>query len=314
MPLLARLVLACLLNMTLVLSAMAAPRLWVVLSEDTGAYAETAAVLRAELGKDMEVTSGVPETLLRDLSDPPDLIVTVGVAAIDATLERLSQAGPGWSSVPLLATLVPQTVFDARLAAGAVGRRPVSAVVLDQPLGRQLALIRRALPDVRRVGVLPGPQTRPLLRQLASEATARKLSLVTTDAEIRGQEQIFPVLKSVLEDAEVILALPDPLVYNGATLQNILLTTYRSRTPLVAFSPAYVKAGAVLALYSTPTQVARGAAGMVRQWVAGKGFPPPRAPQEFAVVANAKVAASLGIALEDAATVAEALRREEGRR
>jgi ABC-type uncharacterized transport system substrate-binding protein len=82
--------------------------------------------------------------------------------------------------------------------------------------------------------------------------------------------------------------------------------------PLVAFSPAYVKAGAVLALYSTPAQVARRAAEMTRTWLAGRGLPPPQAPREFAVTANAKVAASLGLQLDEASLIAEDLRRLEG--
>ena len=109
-----------------------------------------------------------------------------------------------------------------------------------------------------------------------------------------------------------ISALPDPTVYHAATLQNILLTTYRARVPLVAFSAAYVRAGAVLAVYSTPAQVARRAAEMVKSWQAGRGLPPPQMPREFAVAANAKVAASLGLMLDDAAVIAEDLRRQEG--
>lgn len=306
-----RCALACLLLMTLVLPARAAPRIWVAMSEGGGAYAEAAAVLRTELGADIEIASDAWQTLFDDAQAPPDLIVTVGVAALDGTLERLARLEGAWLRTGVLAILLPQAVFNARQAS--VARRAFSAVVLDQPLGRQLALIRRALPERLRVGILPGPQTQPLLAGLQKEAAARGMALAVAPP-VTAVESIYPALKSVLDDAQVILALPDPVVYNAASLQNLLLTTYRARVPLVAFSAAYVKAGATLALYSTPAQVARRGVEMARGWIAGRGLPAPQSPREFSVAVNARVAASLGLALDDAAQIAEDLRRQEAGR
>jgi hypothetical protein len=51
-------------------------------------------------------------------------------------------------------------------------------VVLDQPLGRQMALIQRALPDRRRVAVLPGPQTRLQLGALEQELRSKQVALL----------------------------------------------------------------------------------------------------------------------------------------
>ncbi len=304
---------ACLVNMTLVLEAVAAPLVWVAMAEEGGAHAEAAAVLQAELAGKAEISAARWQTLFDGKAVMPDLIVTVGVAALDGTLERLAQKDVPWARIPVLATLLPQAVFDARLASGPVVQRPFSAVVLDQPLGRQMALIKRALPRRQLVGVLVGAQSQPLLGGLDKEARARGLVLVSAPT-IGAPEMIYPALKLVLNDAEVILALPDPMVYHGASLQNILLTTYRARVPLVAFSPAYVKAGAVLAVYSTPAQVARRAVEMIGNWLAGRSLPPPQMPREFSVMVNAKVAASLGLQIDDPVAIAEDLHRQEDRR
>lgn len=305
----ARVATACLLVMTLVLPAAAAPQIWVALTEDSGAYAEAAGVLRAEL-EGVQQTVAPWQQVLSERAEPPDLIVTLGVAAFDGTLEWLAARGTAWERVPVLAALLPRAAFDAQAAQHGGGRRALAAAVLDQPIARQMALLKRALPGRHRVGVLPGPQTLPLMRALQREAGARGLTLVSGPT-IASATDIYPTLKVVLEEAEVILALPEPTVFHGANLQNILLTTYRARVPLVAFSPAYTKAGAVLALYSTPAQVARRAAEIVRGWQAGRGLPPPQAPREFAVAANARVAASLGLQLDEAAVLAEDLRRLE---
>lgn len=309
---LSHLAIACLLVMTLVLPAAASQRVWVVAAEEGGVQAETAAVLQGGLDG-LELKVARRQLPLQDSEEPPALIVTVGAAAFDETLGWLADRPGGWARVPVLATLLPRAAYDAQVvrhAPGIAGQRALSAAVLDQPLARQLALLKRALPDRPRVGVLAGPQTRPLLPALEKAATVRGLRLVV--APVPAPEDIYPALRMVLEGADVILALPEPTVYQSATLQNILLTTYRARVPLVAFSPAYVKAGAVLAVYATPTQVARRAIEMVRGWQAGRGLPPPQMSREFEVAANPRVATSLGVAFDDAALLAEDLRRQEG--
>lgn len=310
---LVRLVLACLVNMTLVWQAVAAPRVWVALAEEGGPYAEVAAVLKEELGAGLELGVVHWRALFNAKDETPDLIVAVGVAALDGVLERLGKRGESAQRVPLLAVMVPQAVFEARLAAHQVTRRSFSAALLDQPLSRQIALIKRALPQSRRLGVLVGPQTRLLVDGLEKEALAQGLVLRRSQP-VSAAEEIYPALKHALEEAEVILALPDPLIYNNASLQNILLTTYRARIPLVAFSPSYVKAGALLAVYSTPAQVARRAVEMVRQWQTGRGLPTPKMPQEFEVTVNERVAASLGLWIDAPNLIVADLRRQEAGR
>ncbi len=308
---LSRLLLSCLLFLVLVSEVMAGPRVWVMLAESGGVHQETADHLRVALADAVEVHVERGTELLAGRGAKPDLIVTVGTAALDLALEQLPKKGASWAKIPLLATLVPHSVVEARRVL--VGARPFAAVILDQPLARQFALIRSALPESQRIGVLPGPLTRTNLSRIDKEARHWGLQLVA-GLEVRAAEDIYPSLKEVLIQADVVLALPEPLVYNSGTLQNILLTTYRARVPLVAFSSAYVKAGALLAVYSTPLQVARQTAQVVREWMAGREPPAIVFNREFTVVANDRVAASLGLRPFDVDEIATELRRLEGGR
>lgn len=306
-----RLLLPCFLFLALVPQGLAAPRVWVMLAESGGVHQETADHLRLALADAVEVHVERGTELLAGRGAKPELIVAVGTAALDLALEQLPKKDASWAKIPLLATLVPQSVFEARRAL--VGTRPFAAVVLDQPLARQFALIRKALPDNQRVGIIPGALTRARLAQIESEARAHGLQLVV-GAEVRYHEEIYPSLRDVLIHADVLLALPEPVVYNAGTLQNILLTTYRARVPVVAFSSAYVKAGALLAVYSTPFQVARQTAQVAQDWLAGRHPPALIFSREFTVVANDKVGASLGLRPFDIDEIAAELRRLEGRR
>ncbi len=300
----------CLLALSL--PAAAKERVWVVLSGEDGVYAETATVLRNELEREVALKFGVPGRLLDTLEAPPALIVTVGTAAFDTTHKWLSERFAIWGHVPVLATLLPRNAYDARVVEAGRSARVMSAVVLDQPVSRQMALIKRALPNWQRVGVLLGPQTRAQLSQLERQARQRDLRLIPSPP-VDSLEQIYPALKDVFESADVLLALPDSVLFNSSSLQNILLASYRARVPLVAFSSAYVKAGALMAVYTTPGQVAKHAAGVVRGWMGGRGLPAPQSPREFEVVVNYHVANSLGLHVDDAAQIVEDLRREEAR-
>jgi hypothetical protein len=298
-----------LLPMTLVYAA-GPPRILLVQAEDSPAHAEVVAALKVELADYATLASGGLAMLQDEKTALPDLVVAVGAVAFEGVLRTLA-VRDSRERVPVLATLLPRAAYDATLARGLAVRRPVSATVLDQPLSRQAALLARALPQLRRIAVLPGAQTRQLLRPLERELSQRGFQLVMAP-EVRTADEIYPSLKVAIDEGDVVLALPDATIYHGASLQNILLTTYRARKPLVGFTAVQVRAGAILAAYSTPTQVAGRSAEMVHAWLAGRGLPAPQGPRDFSVATNTKVGDSLGLWLEDAATLAAELRREEG--
>jgi ABC-type uncharacterized transport system substrate-binding protein len=279
---------------------------WLALTEDGGAYAETAAAVRAELqrtGTPVEVIARPWRELLDSPAPPPRLIVAVGVGALRGLAESESK-------IPLLATLVPRAAYQRVADSAGRGGRSVSAVWLDQPVVRQFDLLRLALPARHRIGVVLGPESRQLEAELRRAAAERKLDI--SAQRIDGADQLPGALRRVLDDSDILLALPDPQIYNGATIHNVLTSTYRQRIPLAGFSPAYVKAGALLAVYSTPLQVGTQTGEIVRAALAGRPLPAAQGPRLFVVGLNMDVARSLGIAVEAdaAARWTEQLRRE----
>jgi len=101
-------------------------------------------------------------------------------------------------------------------------------------------------------------------------------------------------------------------VFNSYSIQNVLLTAYRQHSPVVGFSAAYIRAGAILGLYSTPAQIGRQTAEMARAVLAGAAVPPPQSPRYFEIGSNPQVARSLGIALEEPEALRARLLKQEG--
>lgn len=279
-----------------------------VSSDSTQAYAETAQTLTAELER-----AGLPRqqvTLLRadqvaaSRVSSPTLYIALGLEAA-AALSRQSPASP------VLCALIPRASFEAVLAADK--RRAssqFSALYLTQPFERQLALARLVFPGLRRLGVIWGPQSQDQAPTLRNLTQAQGLELI--EGTVTDSAGLYPPLKSVLEQAQLLLSVPDTLVFNSNTIQNILLSALRAGVPMAGFSPGYTKAGALYSLHTTPAQVGLQAAGLAARVLGGQSLPAtPVYGRDFEITVNPAVARVFGRTLDTSALKAELLRREK---
>jgi putative ABC transport system substrate-binding protein len=265
----------------------------VVLSELGGAYQEFADALRSRLQVD-----GFVVDLKRADETPGDfgLYVAVGMKAASELASR---------DVPALDVLVPKAGYD-KLPHTTQRTKPRSAIFLDQPMQRQVALVRAVLPHTRNVGVLyasPPPELSNVRRLMADR------DMRVHEQAVDERHSLNDALENVLDKSEVLFVLPDAEVYNPGTIRNILLTAYRKRVPLVGISPAYVKAGALCAVFTTPEQAAIQAATIIRQYAESGKLPPPQYPSEFEVSVNMQVARSLELPVKDADRLRDEIRR-----
>lgn len=275
-----------------------------LLSEETAPYREFSQRFRGVLqSQPAEVKVAVAARGELAPLNPADLIVSVGLRATELALQM---QGTG----PVLATLLPRAGY-AILRKNSASQRPFTAIFLDQPHARRLALLAQALPDRRRLGVLLGPDSAGDIRAL--QAAARESGFAVVHERIEQAEELLPALRRILAEADVLYALPDSLVFNHNTAQSILLTSYRANVPVLAYSKAYVDAGALLAVYSTPAQIGQQAAEIVAAMANGAALPPPQHPRYFSVAVNPHVARSLGLAIETESALLEKLKRIEVR-
>lgn len=268
----------------------------VVLSDEGGAYQTFSDSLRSQLQTDRIVLNvqRASQTLGQS-----DIYVAVGMNATAVLSSR---------DVPTLSVLVPQAGYEQLLKTSAQHGKPHSAVFLDQPLQRQVALLLAALPATRQIGVLyeiPQPELQSLRRLLADKG------IHLHDRIVDKMQSLNDALESILNESEVLFVLPDSEVYNGGTIRNILLTAYRKQVPLVGISQAYVKAGALCAVFTTPEQVAKQTAGLIERYAESGKLPAPQYPSDFEVSVNKQVARSLEIHIKDADQLRDEIRRAQ---
>jgi len=275
----------------------------VVLSDDSTPYQEAYQVIRAYLDDSGHEALRINARALRPASlKETRLAVAVGVLAADA-LAALP------NPPPILAVLVPRAwyVKSGRERLTDDGNRLASAIYIDQPIERQAALIRLAFPGAHRVGVLLSANQSGLLDELETDLRTQGLSLV--NAILAKDEQLITPLENVLSEADLLLALPDPVVFNRNTAQSILLTSYRYRHPVFGYSRSLTRAGALLSLHSSPAEIGRQTAEWVSNALLGPvvRLPAPAHPAYFSISINEQVARSLGFTLPPEAALEKRL-------
>jgi putative ABC transport system substrate-binding protein len=286
-------------------TAAPAAQVTVVVSDSTAPYLEASLAVARDLGGLATVVTVSPEQLGRPQRHDGAAIVTLGTRALKSALAAEPKAS-------VIAALIPRSAYEAALGSQPrpqSGRRTTTAVFLDQPFARQLNLVKTLVPDRRRVGVLASPAADDMVRRVASAARGRGLLIVKQT--LAKPDDISYALERLLGESEVLLALPDPTVFNSHTVYNILLSALRARQPVIGFSDAYVRAGAVAAVYSTPQQLGRQAGGIAADLLGGAALPVPQYPRTFSVSVNSAVARALGLQIQAPEEIAAALRRME---
>lgn len=268
----------------------------IVMSTSTAANQEFVKNFKDELVRLSAVNLRVKVIDLQDseklvVAENSELVIALGVKALEAA-SKLKH------TTPVMGVFTPLPAFNSLLFTSRRDLGNFTAIVLDQPYFRQMALIKTILPDTKNIGILLGPTSAQYNDLLREEAEKNTFSVSTEN--IYQESDLIPKLRKTLDATDALMAIPDPLVYSRETAQPILLTSYRHLKPVFGYSQSYVRAGALAAVYSKPSQLARQAAEIaVSSQQALSLMPPPQTPKYFSIIVNYQVGRSLNIPILD---------------
>ena len=288
----------------------------VVLSKNSRPYQEFASALKENAGNSesdalvnmvfIQLGELDSDALLANSGKDYRLVVTVGSAAVRKIL-------PLKLSVPIVSTLIPKRTYDVvRKKNAESANNNTSAIFLDQPAERKFGLIRAALPDMKNVGVIVGPSTKERVAEL--DAAARNKNINLDAKKIADEDGLLDALNELLENSEILLTVADPAVVNRNTLQSVFMTSYMKRIPVIAYSRAYVRAGALMAVYSTPAQIGLQTGELLMKMAQTDSWKSQQSyyPKYFSVAVNDRVARSLGLLIKDHDQIQSAMKVMEG--
>lgn len=243
-------------------------------------------------------------TPFKDLPSPSQLpastrLILLDLPSLDWRLQETQ--GP-----PTLVLRISRLQAQQRL--GNLHPAKISLLWSDPPLQRQLHLIANILPQAQRIGVLYGPDSEFLLRELIQFAKPMGLEIVP---QLWNNTNDSRPLQTLFKNSDVLLGLDDPQLYNPKTVKNLLLSSYAQQLPLVGPNAGFVRAGSLASTYSDQPDWLAVLNRLLDQ--PPGNWPRTLYPQHFKVVGNPQVARSLGLEQVDEAAVAARVAEGEKR-
>ncbi len=273
---------ACLAAVMLPNSARPATldRIIIVKSSENRFYGQTIETLSRRLDPGQPIDVVLADDLARSDGSGQHgrLYIALGRTAADALDKRV----PGADSINAYLTLEEYEQRDSRNL----------TVLLDQPLRRYLAFCKLLL-QAQRVGlILPSR----LHLDTADNRGLAQLDLALNQYPLDPDRQLLPVLREALRQNDAMLLLPRQAIYNRDTLKGLLLTSLRGRKPVISYSPAHVRAGALASIYSSPVDIGNHLAWLINRRLANSA--PPDEAYQFARFYTIKTNPSVATALE----------------
>ncbi len=268
----------------------------IVMSLQTPENIEFVNQFNAELAKSKQVNLRVNVIALSDaerlvIAENSELVIALGIKALEAA-SKLKH------TTPVLGIFTSLPTFNSVMIKSRRDLGNFSAIVLEQPLTRQMSLIKQVSPAARKIGVLFGPTSSQYAEHIREEG--EKSGLKVLEKKLNQETDLIPQLKKLLDTSDAIMAIRDPTVFSRETAQSIFLASYQYQKPIFGYSQSFVRAGALAAVYSSNKQLAKQAAEIaIKSRQAPSELPPPQTPKYFSIMLNYQVARSLNISLID---------------
>lgn len=221
-----------------------APRVAIVVGQDSPLYAEVVEGFRAYLtGVGVAATIDVynlkgnsenaQDVLGKLKDDHPMMFFTIGPLATQTVLAESGE-------VPVIASLTGH--LDNLKKKG-----NLTGVGLEFSLETQFEIMRRIMPELATVGVLFSPKENREMVDLA-RSIANKLGITLVPKPIEAPRQIPDALDSLANNVDLLWGVTDQVVLSPQTSEPILLFSFRNTVPFVGLSASWVKAGSLYAL------------------------------------------------------------------
>jgi putative ABC transport system substrate-binding protein len=222
----------------------------------------------------------------------PDLIVTLGTEASKVAAVHVQKT-------PVLFAMVANPIDNGILPRRNYPGQLVCGVATDVGPAEQFKVLKQALPGAKRVGVIYCPQyTEATVAAAGQAARDAGLDFVRLPVE---PYRVAPAIQRLHErDVDALWTVTDPGVMVPASARKILTSALKARLPVLGFSPALVRAGAVVGFGIEPRDVGR-QAGDIAHALLREGKTPAdihlRYPKKVTVHVNLDVAERIRVSL-----------------
>ncbi|MGC2318161.1 MAG: ABC transporter substrate-binding protein [Bradyrhizobium sp.] len=221
-------------------------------------------------------------------------VITTGSNANTLTVMRLT------TTIPIVMTNSVDPVGVGLVSSLAHPGRNVTGFAQDtggELNDKRLELLKEALPNLLRVGILWNPDFTPNRNRLTSmNKPAQAMGLTLVPAEVLGLDTLEPAFATMVrERAQAFVVLSEPLLANYRG--QIAAMAVRDRLPAISTTREYAEAGLLLTYGANlPDQFRRSAAFIDKIFKGAKPADlPVEQPTKFELVVNLKTAKALSL-------------------
>lgn len=226
---------------------------------------------------------------------PVDVIVGRAPAAIQAAQQATN-------TTPIIMSAVPDPVSEGFVVSLARPGGNITGLTLQvrDLEGKQLELLREAVPTLTRVGILRNVNQEFYEHETKKlEAAARVLRLELKDFAITRRQDLAPAFAAMNRARiEAVLVRRDILVLEPNHTE-VAALTFKHRLPTIHHFPQFVEAGSLMSYSVNIADVHRRSATFVDKILKGArpGDLPVEQPTKLELLINMKTAKALGVTL-----------------
>lgn len=276
----------------MLLAGTARAHIILLASDDKGAVAAATGALQAAYTGKVELFNlAGGRTREADIvkaiqASPSDQVVAVGLLAAQVARQRLDGKQVVFCQV--------LNVEESNLVTPWM--KGVSGI---PSLARQFAAWKMLDPGLRRIGLITGPKASYMVSE--AQAAARALGLEIDHVAVTSDRAVAPALQELRERRINGLWLaPDSSILSQRAILDLMAATVRYNIPVLAFSPALLKEGALLSGTADTREIAGVALERLRRTTPGAGGVPGEALAPLTgarITIGAAAAARFGLAI-----------------
>lgn len=173
----------------------------------------------------------------RVISEAPSVIVSISTPMSQAIIARKPQ-------IPVVFTAVNDPL-GARLVASLDSPGPlVTGVLQSNPVDRQLQLIKKILPQIKKIGVIYNAGEANSVYDISKfKAEALKNGITVIESTVSTSSQVIPVTTALVDKVEALYFPTDNTVVSA--VQSVLKITNQHKIPVFAADSDSVTKGAI---------------------------------------------------------------------
>lgn len=263
-------------------------RVLAVVSNNGKVHQEFYSALKGRLQNNIILTQANSNDINSKLLSNYDYIVSIGYNSA----KNISKYN---IPIPIIYALIPDNKSLKKIIA--CKKTTCYKVFINQPVKRYIELFNIIFPIGKQIVIASTKVNSTELRKI--KAASKKIGIPYKEIHITQQSNIARTLINKLNENDVLLALPNHNIYNAHNAKSIILSTYHANVPIIAYSKAFSKAGALVSLYSNVDNIAETTASIINKIIInGSLIQKEHYPANFTIKINYAVARSLNINIE----------------